>query len=393
MIDIVITIVLLVALVKWVRDPKALAIILVAFGARMSLVFYGTYIGNLPGAGIDTVYFYNSGVASIITNPMEVFRYFELGSRMYIWFLGLLFSVFGESEYVAKAINAFLGTLVVYNSMRAIALLGGRKTAIRFGVVLSLWPTLILYSSLLLRDSFVIYFASIGVLNMVRWSVSRANIRVVFASIAFLLATSLHTGMILTLPASALFMSYVIFSERRRYSSKRAKGVVAVIMLGSFFAVALLAGVGLQKFRATDQIELETVVEQQVGAARSRTAYLQGKNVQGATDIVIQTPVRLIYFFFSPFPWKVSAVSDVFGALDALFFVILMVIAVVRMRKDSGNVVRRGLCLLFLLSSIAFALGTSNYGTALRHRAKMLPFIVVFALPVRIDSSKHSKAR
>lgn len=390
--EILFTAFLLGILLALVRGSTLKLIIISAFSLRLGLVLVDVYHAPLPGSGVDTVYFYTRGVSATISSVGDAFRYFEFGSRLYVWFVGLLFSVFGDSAYIAQSVNAFVAALSIYLFSQALIIFFNRRDSYLFTMIFGFWPSYVLYSSLLLRESFVTFFIMLGLLSLCRWYKTRDLNMFVWVLIGFVSASALHSGMILCIPGSILFVAVVLIKERRTKKSKKMKSVLGMFVLALVFAVGLASGVGMQKFRKAENLDIDFVAAKQISASRSRAAYLQDAQTGSFSALLSQTPLRMVYFFFSPFPWSIRGGADLVGGVDAIFYGMLFIIAIKRARNGVGVNVRRAMLLMFLFSSIALAVGTSNYGTAVRHRAKLLPFLLL-SVPVFVASKVNERAR
>jgi hypothetical protein len=98
-------------------------------------------------------------------------------------------------------------------------------------------------------------------------------------------------------------------------------------------------------------------------------------------ELLWVVPVKSVYFLFSPFPWDLSNPKHFIGLVDA-FFYLAMAILLWRNRRsiwvDPGG---KALLLMSLAMVIVFGVGTGNFGTALRHRAKFVAALIVLAAP------------
>lgn len=97
-------------------------------------------------------------------------------------------------------------------------------------------------------------------------------------------------------------------------------------------------------------------------------------------DVLWQTPIRLLYFLFTLYPWWVRQPIDIIGAMDVLLYVWLVIFAW-KCRRDTRHNTGTMMMMLLLVGLSTFAIVTSNYGTALPHRAKFAPYLTILAAP------------
>jgi len=102
---------------------------------------------------------------------------------------------------------------------------------------------------------------------------------------------------------------------------------------------------------------------------------------QGLWDMVWKVPVRVIYFFFSPLPWDISKYGHFVGFLDGVLYFIFLRLLWKKRKFVLQNPSSKILLSMLVVYVLVFSLGTGNSGTAMRHRAKIFPIIIVLAAP------------
>ena len=112
-----------------------------------------------------------------------------------------------------------------------------------------------------------------------------------------------------------------------------------------------------------------------------RTSYLQGIVPYTYLDLLRQTPLRILYFLFAPFPWLIRTVQDVIGFFDVVLCTVLFYYCYQGAKRLWSGKKHIVLSALMIAASLVvmFAWGTTNYGTAWRHRQKIAPFVIVIA--------------
>ena len=114
--------------------------------------------------------------------------------------------------------------------------------------------------------------------------------------------------------------------------------------------------------------------------ATGTAAFPEWMRIRSAGDM-IKVPVRLIAFLFSPLiPFLVKSLYHLLGVVDAIFYLVIFLRffkmrAFLNEKKHAYSSFIVGIVL-----SLAFALGVSNFGTAIRHRAKIAPIFIALAL-------------
>jgi len=150
-----------------------------------------------------------------------------------------------------------------------------------------------------------------------------------------------------------------------------------------------MSGIGLyQKFGNINT--LEDVRRLQAYRAQGRAAYLENFHPVKPIDIIWQLPIRIIYFLFTPFLWMVSSSADFIGLADVAIYIVLMICAWKRRNNWLYSKRASPLMLMFLILLAVFAMGSSNYGTTIRHRFKIVPMLIIWAT-APLHKHRHSR--
>src|SRR5690606_43456 len=115
---------------------------------------------------------------------------------------------------------------------------------------------------------------------------------------------------------------------------------------------------------AIGELELEDINTVISNRAVGEAAYLTGLTTNSVLDMAWQAPLRMVYLLFSPFPWDIRSPSHILGLLDGLLYLTLVYLVVKRRAEIFGNRTLLALCIIVGILTLAFAFGTSNFGTA-----------------------------
>ena len=99
--------------------------------------------------------------------------------------------------------------------------------------------------------------------------------------------------------------------------------------------------------------------------------------------IVTTVPMVFVEYMFAPFPWQVENVKDVYALLESMLRFVLLFFAVFSWRRSSGEVrsYYGFLLIIFFGMELVWALGTINWGTAIRHHMPGHSVIVLLGVP------------
>jgi len=384
---------LVIALWLAARNASITGPVITGFALRALLAVIDSAVVRLPGAGDGVgwdraaAYYARGGVEG-------TFQYIGAGHFLYVWLMSVIYALFGRSPLLIQSINVTLGTVLIVTIWQlASQLSSDAKAQRRVAWIMALFPSLIFFSSVLLREVAVSLPLAVSVLYLVRWYRERHIRLAIIAVITLLISMAFHSGGLAMLLFAGLWLigSWIRALLQGRLETLGRSTIALVIGL-AVVGVVLASGFGQQKFTGLETGDLAALSERQGNFAQGRTAYLEDLHATSTADLLWQTPIRVIYFLFAPFPWMLHTGSDVFGVIDSMLFVVL-VAWTVRNRKAVSEVPVRMLTLgVFGAMAIVFAIGVSNYGTALRHRNKMLPLLIAAA--ASIPGRRHeAKAR
>jgi hypothetical protein len=98
-------------------------------------------------------------------------------------------------------------------------------------------------------------------------------------------------------------------------------------------------------------------------------------------EAIYLTPIRMIYFLYSPFPWDIKRLMHLIGFIDAFFYAYLS-FCILRNRENIyKNSQTRLLFILLIIYILIFSFGVGNFGTGIRHRLKFIGIFIVIAAP------------
>ena len=387
MLELLLTLVFLVIFLS-VSPRRLLSIVVCAYALRVILVYIHAYVAELPDSQFDALRF--ESVAWMWAQDGQCLDDFRTGSLLYSWIGSCVYSAFGRSPVLLQVINAFLGTGIVLVAMQTMLVLAHRRPHYRYvGWLLALHPSLLLYSAITMREVTVVLASVLSVYWLVRWRNTGMYRHALWSIVWILVSQMFHTGMI---TGTATIVAFVLYHTvkihwrgllRIRASVRNVRTTVLSLMAISLMALVipfmLSTGYGLDKLTRLFQMDVfEALSGWQAEASRGRAAYLYGVTSDQPVALMSQIPLRVIYFLGAPFIWMVARLRDIWGFLDGVFMLALSALIVRQIRSGMlRHQAYRTIALVAFAMVLGFAVVTSNYGTAFRHRAKFVPVLVV----------------
>lgn len=370
---------LITALIS-VRDTCLKVTLALAFALRLGLAFVQVYVAPLPDSTADAVSFerigWEAAHAWLTGGAVPDLS----GANLYSGLIGALYYFFGRVPLIPQFINVLFGVLTVLLVYKITLELNAPPRAARLAAfVATVFPTLNLYSAITLREAIIVFCTGISVYTFLKWLRSDSWGAMAVAAASLLLASVFHDGMLVV--AMVYIVFFCLYSPRHRrwrVSPPRLLVAITIVAASSAFTPALLNKLPED---SSLLVSPEYLTQFAQSRAYSRATYLQNLAPHSVTDMVVQTPLRMAYLFFSPFPWMVSTPADLLGLADASLYLIAALYGLRGLARTwRGN---RAACLaltiILLVVTAAFAWGTSNYGTAIRHRQKIAWLLIAMA--------------
>ena len=358
----------------------------IGFSLRLIFLIWDLNCRNifvLPNSGLDTetfAIFAESG-----------FLYGDYGRiRGYSKFIAFWYNFFGIERVIPQYINVLLGTTQIMLCYRICKMLNLKRFPIYICVfLLSVLPNTLIMNAILLRETIICFIVALSVYMFVKWQVGGGLHYVIYAMVFSCIGAYFHSGAIAALLGEAVV--YCLYDKRSKTIKLKGKSIVmAAVCICIFFAIYALLGDALfGKFARVESAEdiVGTAEYYDNGGA----AYNAGFAINNtALNLIVNTPIRMLYFVVSPMPWDWRGLQDIIAFFfSSTVFGYAYYSSIVNLKKKLGTKEKRTLILSFLIfalcSAAVFAWGVSNSGTALRHREKFL-FIYIVLIGLCIDN-------
>ncbi len=358
---------------------------------RLILLAIDQYIVKLPYNNSDAEGF--QSVAVTISNNISLVKE-NLYGGIFTKILGILYYLIGENRIFAQSINILLGMAAIYNFdviVNQIEINRVRKTKF-FQLLANFLPQTLILSVVLLREIVVVYLVILSLRSCIAYTKTGNKLEAIKTLIAITFASAFHAGVIFLIIGYILLISFYNVKEKRmRFSTKKVTIFIFIILI---FGVIYLRYGDIFATKLTNMDE-EKLLNSFEGESKGGSAYLGGKNIESFSDMIIYTIPKALYFLFSPMPWDWRGINDLTSfTIDSLFYAYLIYNILKyrkNIKKEDKSIIN---CLLIglIITIIAFSVGTSNAGTAIRHRHKIFLYLNVMAIYC-INGKKEEEKR
>lgn len=342
---------------RGISDQTLSKIILIGFILRSALAYFQRFVAPLPDSTFDAISFERMAweTAEAWLYGAEAIKL--TGAYYYSQIIAWFYYLFGRSPLIAQFLNVLLGTLIIFIVYKIAFVFSDKiKTARIAAGIAAVFPTLNLYSAILMREVIIVFFLALSFYFFVSWAKNGKGQAYLWSIVFIFISSVFHGAMILI---SLVYIFFFIFYRPKRkkwvFINRRlvTGGMLAIIIFSLFY------GCFHNKIPTVFEFGPEILKEQTTMVAIGRAAYLKGMKVESYFDIIWQTPVRIFYFYFSPFLWQLKEWLDVVGFVDVLLFLFLFVFcfkSLNQIRKEN-KALFIALLLIFIVFSVTFAWG------------------------------------
>lgn len=313
----------------------------------------------------------------------------------YTPFLTFLYSITHSSRIIAQYFNLVMGVSILFILRKIFEILGiDNKVALISILLLACMPNFVIFSGILLREAWVEFFVILSVYFFVSWFIGGNSFNIPLCMGSILLAAVMHSGTLVVIMGYILaFTSYNPSTGQVQFSSHSISFIiiatVMILLLGD--SSDMFTG----KFQSASSSDglLATINADTTGDS----AYLTWVKADSLWMGLVFSPLKMFYFLFSPLPTNWRGFGDVIAfMIDSSFYIFLCwnIARNYRLSNKFGSI-KLFLLIGFIISVFVFAFGTYTAGTALRHRAKLLPMLTVLyavsssSLNIKEDSEEN----
>ena len=287
----------------------------------------------------------------------------------------VFYSAFGDSRLALVVLNIFAGVwtaLITFYLTREFLPVASAKVA---AILTGVFPSLVLWSVLNIRDALAALCTVVLVLYGMRLS-KRFRVSHVWIFAVALLGLGLLRDYMAFLVVLGLAIGSVTAVRPERMFGTMLFGTTAALTL-TYFAdqVGLFTAIRPEGLLETAQV-LRVGLQQ--GATSAFGVGAETRTIGAALGYI---PIGGSYLLFAPFPWAVETPLQATARWEMLLWYPLFLASILGFRitlRDRLTMAFFPMSVLLIVVS-SYALVEGNFGTAYRHRAQIMPLFFVFS--------------
>jgi hypothetical protein len=360
------------------------------------VAFTNVFLFKTLGASADADKFHRMGVELAGSGNFE----YSTDAALYNNILGVIYWLFSPSKLLGSQFSILMFALSCIVFLKILCLMELSRYRVSTLLVFGSLPSMLFMGSITLRESYEIFFFMIAVyfgLKMYR----RKSVGVNF--FLMLIAISLMGLFHWALKAYAVFMIIIFTIATPIFGSSWLKVRVKSLLIACSLLLTLTATIfasklgllhlgALHRYRLPDIGLLDLVSQFRAKALHheatysSRAFYLVPLDFSSIFTTVCTFFSIYTHFLFAPFVWNINNMIDVGGFLESMSRMVLIFFSVKHWHQAHGLQRRLlGLVLmLFFSMSFLWSLGTTNYGTGMRHNLLAWWLLSIAGTPVLV---------
>ena len=403
------------------KGTDILKFLLVGFLLRAVLVILDQYFISLPGGNLDAKSYESH--AFYISENYGLSILFNMFTNEDVALVPRIISVFysltSRSEMMAQGISVALGTSSIYLVYRLTLIIWDKNAAIKASWIMALHPSMILFSALVLREAYVTFFLLLTLILSVIFIKKLFNLNTnsmkinyifdkkkliyfIFIFFGFYFLKNLHGAIFIGYFVFLIFIFYY-FLKYEFSDLKKGKLKIKLILIISLIFVPFMLWYleilmipyipGPERVLNLQDILLRRF---RIGSISLLNGPL-GSNYPLWTipsdnvDFIPKIFLRIIYFLYSPFPWDIKRYDHLMGLADSILMIYISICFWRNRKLIWKNPLTRFLFILLLTYFVLYGLGTSNFGTSIRHKTKFIFILVCLAAPKLLNLTTRRK--
>ena len=354
-------------------------IILIGIVLRILFAYFNAFHGPLLGADADAIRFHDTAIAI-----SEGTKNFNMGvGWVYASILGIIYKYSFDSIFFGSLFSILawlISAIILLKLIKILKIESSYKNLIL--ILYSLWPSVLIFSSVTLREPFQLLFFNLAILSFLKIFVeNKAKYSFLFF-LSLILLSYLHKVFVIYSGIFALFYFLFYLKLLRIQKIYVLLAIFSIIV----FLIYLNFGQLLDYFYSKvplDQKHFFEILEIHINnMTKSRASYQVERviifNYQDFLNYILTSTKN---YFLQPTPTNQELFIDFMLYCENLIrLIIIFFILFKLLNVNMGNYrVYLALSIVLFSSEIGWALGTNNWGTAVRHHIPSFGLLFVLA--------------
>ncbi len=379
------------------KDGYGFIVFVLAVAVRQIASLVNVYYMILIGADMDAAGFHS--LASDMSRSIQPtwfaeFGSMDIGSGSYIKFLATFYQLFGDSKLLGQALSIIAYTVSLLVVLRLISELNIKQWQTELIALYGLLPSVIVFTSLTMRESYQIFCFILAIYGTIRLRKKVSPIPIINIITGAVGLILLHNGLVvyaLFLTCFNLFWGFGISGWKKGNQNIFVKIFGIILISGAFTAWGFLAsdlGNASKALMSGEGANYAGTYREKTTTSSDRATYGATLDTSSISAFIPSVPWVFALYMFAPFPWQINNTVDIYAALEGVLRLILIYHGLATWYRAHGERRSQWGYLLGCFFSLEFlwAIGTANWGTAIRHHVVAYSILVIVGGPGLIKS-------
>lgn len=302
--------------------------------------------------------------------------------NFFLFIVPLLYKISPFTSYTfASLISVFCWFVSVLFCLDVMKIIKVKKNFIYLGLgLLCFWPSLILFTSAVSREAYQIMFICASICFTVRILYFKKIIHYFLLIFCSIILSLFHKAFFFFVIANLLIAMIPLILN---FITVKLKFIFSILVLLILLIVIInYDNFGYPQFARGLPSAVETY---QNGLLINSITRADMRNypisIFDYTDLLIFIPISIYDYFMQPFFNKIISAGDLLAFVENNLRILLIFSSIVcfwKVRPLTNFKYSFYLFFAFCFIEVVWALGTSNWGTALRHHTTALPVLILF---------------
>jgi hypothetical protein len=312
------------------------------------------------------------------TAKYESFVASGAGAWGMLYLVAAVYEIVGENMFAIQLINASLGAatgLVAYATAQHI--FKNRRVSRLTCLLVSFWPSLILWSSQALKDGLIVLVLALGILSTVKLmnKISVGYLVALTCCLSALLTLRFYTFYMMAAAVAGSFLLGMKSLNTQAFLG-RFLGVVTIGLVFTWFGVTQYAGAQLSRYGNLQMVQMS----RQDMARSAESGFMKDVDVNTTEGALTAIPIGCLYLLFAPFPWQLASLRQSLPLPEMIVWWLSFPLLILGLWYGLKHRLRdvAPIVIFTTMLTLAYSLVQGNVGTAYRQRSQLLVFYFIF---------------
>jgi len=329
------------------------------------------------------------------TYHMEKYQSFVAsgaGAWGMLYLVAGIYEVVGRSLFAVQLVNASIGAatgIVVY--FTAMSLFNNVRVARLAGLLVTFFPSLILWSSQALKDGLIILALAVSILATLRLmeKITFKWVAVIIVSLLTLLSLRFYIFYMMTAAVGGSFFLGMKSLSAQGFLQR----FVAVAVIGlafTWFGVLNYAGTQFDRFANLKQIQMSRQDQAEADSGFGKDVDIT--TTEGALTVI---PLGTVYLLLAPFPWQFTTLRQSITLPEMVVWWFAFPLLILGMWYSIKHRLRQvsPIVIFTTMLTLVYSIFQGNVGTAYRQRSQLLVFYFIFVAVGAIIMKERAENR